>query len=99
MTPAKVLQSGQNLGLLPWPGSVSARSRLGGVALTFEGKPLFPERIAEAVPYELTELEQDLLQPGDDLPARVPSLRLRRKSFQAGRRTPIAGHHMRLHTL
>jgi SNF2 family DNA or RNA helicase len=28
--------------------------------LTFEGKPLFPERVAETVPYELTELEQDL---------------------------------------
>jgi superfamily II DNA or RNA helicase len=28
--------------------------------LTFEGKPLFPERIAETVPYELTELEQEL---------------------------------------
>ena len=28
--------------------------------LTFEGKPLFPERIAETVPYQLTELEQDL---------------------------------------
>ena len=28
--------------------------------LTFDGKPLFPERIAETVPYELTELEQDL---------------------------------------
>ena len=25
--------------------------------LTFDGKPLFPERIAETVPYELTELE------------------------------------------
>jgi superfamily II DNA or RNA helicase len=30
--------------------------------LTFEGKPLFPERIAETVPYELTELEQDLYE-------------------------------------
>jgi superfamily II DNA or RNA helicase len=28
--------------------------------LTFEGKALFPERIAETVPYELTELEQEL---------------------------------------
>jgi len=28
--------------------------------LTIEGKPLFPERIAETVPYQLTELEQDL---------------------------------------
>jgi hypothetical protein len=28
--------------------------------LTFEGKPLFPERVAETVPYDLTELEQDL---------------------------------------
>ncbi len=28
--------------------------------LTFEGKPLFPERIAETVPYELTPAEQDL---------------------------------------
>lgn len=28
--------------------------------LTFEGKPLFPERIAETVPYELTPEEQDL---------------------------------------
>jgi len=28
--------------------------------LTFEGKPLFPERIAQTVPYELTEREQDL---------------------------------------
>ncbi len=30
--------------------------------LTFEGKPLFPERIAETVPYELTESEQDLYE-------------------------------------
>jgi SNF2 family DNA or RNA helicase len=30
--------------------------------LTFEGKPLFPERIAETVPYELTEREQDLYE-------------------------------------
>jgi superfamily II DNA or RNA helicase len=30
--------------------------------LTFEGKPLFPERVAETIPYELTELEQDLYQ-------------------------------------
>ena len=30
--------------------------------LTFEGKPLFPERIAETVPYELTPIEQDLYE-------------------------------------
>lgn len=30
--------------------------------LTFEGKRLFPERIAETVPYELTHLEQDLYE-------------------------------------
>lgn len=30
--------------------------------LTFDGKPLFPERRAETVPYELTELEQDLYE-------------------------------------
>jgi superfamily II DNA or RNA helicase len=30
--------------------------------LTFEGKPLFPERIAQTVPYELTELELDLYE-------------------------------------
>lgn len=30
--------------------------------LTFEGKPLFPERIAETVPYELTPDEQDLYE-------------------------------------
>ncbi|EWT02609.1 helicase [Intrasporangium oryzae NRRL B-24470] len=30
--------------------------------LTFEGKPLFPERVAETVPYELTELEQELYE-------------------------------------
>lgn len=30
--------------------------------LTFDGKPLFPERIAETVPYELTELEYDLYE-------------------------------------
>jgi SNF2 family DNA or RNA helicase len=30
--------------------------------LTFEGKPLFPERIAQTVPYQLTDLEQDLYQ-------------------------------------
>lgn len=30
--------------------------------LTFEGKPLFPERVAETVPYELTELEKDLYE-------------------------------------
>src|SRR4051794_9228702 len=30
--------------------------------LTFEGKPLFPERIASTVPYQLTELEQDLYE-------------------------------------
>lgn len=30
--------------------------------LTFEGKKLFPERIAETVPYELTEAEADLYE-------------------------------------
>jgi ERCC4-related helicase len=30
--------------------------------LTFEGKKLFPERIAETVPYELTEVEQELYE-------------------------------------
>ncbi|MFI9598201.1 helicase-related protein [Nonomuraea sp. NPDC052265] len=30
--------------------------------LTFEGKPLFPERIAQTVPYELTADEQDLYE-------------------------------------
>ena len=30
--------------------------------LTFEGKPLFPERIAQTVPYQLTDLEQDLYE-------------------------------------
>ncbi|WP_327045351.1 helicase-related protein [Microbispora sp. NBC_01189] len=30
--------------------------------LTFDGKPLFPERIAQTVPYELTEDEQDLYE-------------------------------------
>ena len=30
--------------------------------LTFEGKKLFPERIAETVPYELTALEQNLYE-------------------------------------
>ncbi|UVS78195.1 helicase-related protein [Actinokineospora sp. UTMC 2448] len=30
--------------------------------LTFEGKPLFPERIAQTVPYELTAREQDLYE-------------------------------------
>lgn len=30
--------------------------------LTFEGRNLFPERIAETVPYELTALEQDLYE-------------------------------------
>jgi superfamily II DNA or RNA helicase len=30
--------------------------------LTFEGKKLFPERIAETVPYELTDQEQDLYE-------------------------------------
>lgn len=30
--------------------------------LTFEGKPLFPERIAETVEYELTDREQDLYE-------------------------------------
>jgi superfamily II DNA or RNA helicase len=30
--------------------------------LTFEGKPLFPERIAETVPYELSALESELYE-------------------------------------
>lgn len=34
--------------------------------LTFEGKPLFPERIAETVPYELTALEQTLYEQVTD---------------------------------
>lgn len=34
--------------------------------LTFEGKPLFPERIAETVPYELTSLEQALYEQVTD---------------------------------
>ncbi len=34
--------------------------------LTFEGKPLFPQRIAESVPYELTALEQALYEKVTD---------------------------------
>ena len=34
--------------------------------LTFEGTKLFPERIAETVPYELTALEQDLYEQVTD---------------------------------
>ena len=34
--------------------------------LTFEGKKLFPERIAETVPYELTALEYDLYEDVTD---------------------------------
>lgn len=34
--------------------------------LTFEGKPLFPERVAQTVPYELTELEQELYEAVTD---------------------------------
>lgn len=30
--------------------------------LTFEGKPLFPERVAQSVPYELSDAEQDLYE-------------------------------------
>jgi superfamily II DNA or RNA helicase len=30
--------------------------------LTFEGRPLFPERIAQTVPYELTDQEKDLYE-------------------------------------
>src|SRR5699024_6570661 len=30
--------------------------------LTFDGKPLFPERIAETVPYELTDAEEELYE-------------------------------------
>jgi superfamily II DNA or RNA helicase len=30
--------------------------------LTFEGKPLFPERVAETVPYDLTDAEADLYE-------------------------------------
>lgn len=28
--------------------------------LTFDGKPLLPDRVAGNVPYELTQLDQDL---------------------------------------
>ncbi|MCB1255846.1 MAG: DEAD/DEAH box helicase family protein [Microthrixaceae bacterium] len=34
--------------------------------LTFEGNRLFPERIAESIPYELTELENDLYEQVTD---------------------------------
>ncbi|MGI5950365.1 MAG: helicase-related protein [Brooklawnia sp.] len=34
--------------------------------LTFEGKPLFPKRIAETVPYRLTQPEQDLYEQVTD---------------------------------
>lgn len=34
--------------------------------LTFEGKPLFPERVAETVPYELTAAEQALYEQVTD---------------------------------
>ena len=55
--------------------------------LTFEGKKLFPERIAETVPYELTALEYDLyeevtaLRPRGDEPRRP-----RRRQAQEHRR-------------
>ena len=54
--------------------------------LTFEGKPLFPERIAETVPYELTELEQDLYEQVTDLRARGDEPR--RPSSTASAATP-----------
>ena len=38
--------------------------------LTFEGKPLFPERIAETVPYELSDGENAPLRGGHPLRAR-----------------------------
>lgn len=38
------------------------RRKLKEDLLTFEGKPLFPERIAETAPYELTTLELDLYE-------------------------------------
>jgi superfamily II DNA or RNA helicase len=34
--------------------------------VTFEGKPLFPERIAQTVPYELSPLEHDLYEQVSD---------------------------------
>jgi len=34
--------------------------------LTFEGRKLFPERVAESIPYELTELENDLYEQVTD---------------------------------
>jgi superfamily II DNA or RNA helicase len=34
--------------------------------LTFDGRRLFPERVAESVPYELTELENDLYEQVTD---------------------------------
>ena len=54
--------------------------------LTFEGKPLFPERIAETVPYELTELEQDLYEQVTDLRPRGDEPR--RPSSTASAATP-----------
>ncbi|MGE0170053.1 helicase-related protein [Nocardioides sp.] len=34
--------------------------------LTFDGRKLFPERVAESIPYELTELENDLYEQVTD---------------------------------
>ncbi len=56
--------------------------------LTFEGKPLFPERIAETVPYELTELEQDLYEQVTDVRPRGDEPR--RRSSTASAATPSA---------
>ncbi len=55
--------------------------------LTFEGKPLFPERIAETVPYELTELEQRPLRAGHRLRPRgdEPRRQARRQAPEHGR--------------
>ena len=38
--------------------------------LTFEGKPLFPERIAETVPYELSDARAGAVRGGHPLRAR-----------------------------
>ena len=55
--------------------------------LTFEGKKLFPERIAETVPYELTALEYDLYE---DVTHYVREGMNRAESSAASARTPLA---------
>jgi hypothetical protein len=62
--------------------------------LKFDGKPLFPERIAETVPYKLSDAEAHPLQRGHGLRAKRVQPRRGARERKASRHRRIRAHYL-----